>query len=279
MDVAALGADYLACSAYKFYGPHLGILWGRHALLEALDTPRLEPAPSHAPEKLETGTQNHEGIVGAGAAVNFLAGSRRASWPGNVGLPGRTNVDLRPDERQAPWPDHLRALAGGNASRTGWSFSTVAARRSWPVSGRVSRPCLASASSVRRPAAPALPPWLSLSRGCESEEVARHLASRAVFVSHGDFYATTAVRRLGVGPTGVVRAGCACYTTEEEIDRLVAAVAEVRLPEGDRELPLADAPREANFARRSRQWRFERWRHQGGPWRDLTLARVRRRSS
>src|SRR5204862_390048 len=68
VDVAALGADFLACSAYKFYGPHIGVLWGRQSLVEELDPPKLEPAPEHAPERLETGTQNHEGIVGAAAA-------------------------------------------------------------------------------------------------------------------------------------------------------------------------------------------------------------------
>ena len=73
VDVRALGCDLLACSAYKFYGPHVGVLYGRHDLLASLDVPKLQPAPDTAPERLETGTQNHEGIVGAGAAVEFLA--------------------------------------------------------------------------------------------------------------------------------------------------------------------------------------------------------------
>src|SRR5262249_27860750 len=72
-DVHALGADFLACSAYKFYGPHIGILWGKRDLIESLDAPRLQPAPQESRERLETGTQNHEGIVGAAAAVDFLA--------------------------------------------------------------------------------------------------------------------------------------------------------------------------------------------------------------
>src|SRR5262249_48000092 len=72
-DVAALGCDFFACSAYKFHGPHIGVLWGRRALLDALDVPKLEPAPDDPPEKLETGTQNHEGIVGAAAAVRWIA--------------------------------------------------------------------------------------------------------------------------------------------------------------------------------------------------------------
>ncbi|HSD29714.1 MAG TPA: cysteine desulfurase-like protein, partial [Vicinamibacteria bacterium] len=73
VDVKALGCDFLACSAYKFYGPHVGVLFGRRELVEKLDAPKLEPAPEASPERLETGTQNHEGIVGAAAAVDFLA--------------------------------------------------------------------------------------------------------------------------------------------------------------------------------------------------------------
>src|SRR5262249_10242582 len=74
IDVRAMECDFLACSAYKFYGPHIGVLWGRHSLVQALDVPKLDPAPDEAPENLETGTQNHEGIVGAAAAVDWLAG-------------------------------------------------------------------------------------------------------------------------------------------------------------------------------------------------------------
>jgi cysteine desulfurase family protein (TIGR01976 family) len=73
LDVQAVGCDFLACSAYKFYGPHIGILYARKSLLEKLDVPKVAPAPDSAPERMETGTQNHEGIIGALAAVDFLA--------------------------------------------------------------------------------------------------------------------------------------------------------------------------------------------------------------
>src|SRR5947207_3681556 len=73
VDVRDWDCDFLACSAYKFYGPHIGILFGRHDLLGSLDFPKLLPAPDSAPERAETGTQNHEGIAGAAAAVDFLA--------------------------------------------------------------------------------------------------------------------------------------------------------------------------------------------------------------
>ena len=82
VDVRALGCDFLACSTYKFYGPHVGVLYGRRDRMKSLDLPKLEPAPETVPERLETGTLNHEGIAGAGAAVEWLAslaegGSRR----------------------------------------------------------------------------------------------------------------------------------------------------------------------------------------------------------
>nr|HQU92723.1 cysteine desulfurase-like protein [Pyrinomonadaceae bacterium] len=73
IDVKAIGCDFLACSAYKFYGPHIGILYGRSELLASIDFPKLRPAPDNAPDRVETGTQSHESIVGAAAAVNFIA--------------------------------------------------------------------------------------------------------------------------------------------------------------------------------------------------------------
>ncbi|HEX2310389.1 MAG TPA: aminotransferase class V-fold PLP-dependent enzyme, partial [Vicinamibacterales bacterium] len=73
VDVGALRCDLLACSAYKFYGPHVGVLYGRRALLESLDVPKLLPAPNAAPDRIETGTQNHEGIAGVSRTVRFLA--------------------------------------------------------------------------------------------------------------------------------------------------------------------------------------------------------------
>src|SRR5438309_2007052 len=72
-DVGEMDCDFLTCSAYKFYGPHVSVFYGKKDLLESIDFPRLEPAPDTAPERVEMGTQNHEGIAGAGAAVDFYA--------------------------------------------------------------------------------------------------------------------------------------------------------------------------------------------------------------
>jgi cysteine desulfurase family protein (TIGR01976 family) len=196
VDVRAFECDLLACSAYKFYGPHVGVLYGREPLLASLDVPKLAPAPDTTPERLETGTQNHEGIVGAAAAVDFLAGlageatSRRAAIESALGALFTHEHEL-----------FLRLHAGlcGIAGVTVYG-PMAAARRTPTVSFTV--------------------------RGRTADEVARELASRALFLSHGNFYAATVHDRLAPGTDGFVRAGCACYTTKEEIDRLVEAVAE-----------------------------------------------------
>ena len=196
VDVAALGCDFLICSAYKFYGPHIGVLWGRRALLESLDVPRLAPAAEEAPERMETGTQNHEGIVGAAAAVDFLAslvlvqGGDRRTRLGHV----QASLHARGQELVARLWSGLSDLPAVTVFGP-----PPTARRTPTVSFIVDA----------RP----------------SEDVARALAGRGVYVSHGDFYATTVARRLGASEDGLVRAGCACYTTTAEVDRLVEGVA------------------------------------------------------
>ncbi len=196
VDVRALGCDFLACSAYKFYGPHVGVLFGRHDRLAALDLPKLEPAPETAPERIETGTQNHEGIVGAAAAVEFLAGLAEAR-------------------------DRRTALSAAFAALHAHGQGLVA--RLWDGLGAIPGVVLYGPP----PSAPRTPTVAFTVAGRTSDEMAIALARRAVFVSNGDFYATTAVRRLGQSEHGVVRAGCACYTTADEVERLIAGVAAI----------------------------------------------------
>ncbi len=193
-DVAELGCDLFACSAYKFHGPHVGVLWGKRALLERLDVPRLEPAPSTSPERLETGTQNQEGIVGSAAAVQWLA-----SLSGNDGdLRTRLATCYAEIHRReaALFAQLWRGLGGiDGVTRFG---PTPDAKRTATISFVV--------------------------RGIDSEQVARRLIDDACFVSNGDFYATTVARLLGHEVDGVVRIGAAPYTTADEIDRVVRAV-------------------------------------------------------
>jgi cysteine desulfurase family protein (TIGR01976 family) len=195
VDVDSLGADFLACSAYKFHGPHVGVLWGRQALLEALDVPKLEPAPNEAPDRLETGTQSHEGIVGAAAAVDFLASLAPA---------GSGSRRQRLAAVQAALHERGRGLL----------------ERLWSALSGLPGVTLYGPP----PDAPRTPTVAFAVRGRSSEDVARALAEEAVFVTHGDFYATTLVRRLGHAEDGLVRAGCAAYTTAEEVERLLEGV-------------------------------------------------------
>jgi cysteine desulfurase family protein (TIGR01976 family) len=193
VDVRAIGCDFLACSSYKFYGPHLGILYGRKERLETLDAPKLAPAPETVPERLETGTQNHEGIAGAAAAVDFLAAlcegkSRR---------------------------ERLRTSYAGLHER-----GQALLERLWE--GLSESPGVTVYGPP--PSEPRTPTVAFTVKGKGSDEVAASLAARAVFVSSGDFYATTVVARLGLTGKGLVRAGCACYTTSEEVDRLLDGV-------------------------------------------------------
>jgi cysteine desulfurase family protein (TIGR01976 family) len=197
VDVRAIGCDFLACSAYKFYGPHVGVLWGRRSLLESVDVPKLDPAPNEAPERIETGTQNQEGIVGAAAAVDFLA---------SLADDGYTRR-----ERLASTFAELHRRGDAQVARL-WTG-------------------LASIDGVRLygpPPGAARTPTVSFTvRNVASGDVAAALAARGIFCSHGDFYAATIVERYGQVPEGFLRAGAACYTTGEEIDRLVEAVRDI----------------------------------------------------
>ncbi len=196
VDVRSLRCDFLGCSAYKFYGPHVGVIFGREALLGALEVPKLEPAPDYAPDRLETGTQNHEGIVGAGAAVEFLASFGSGS-------------DRRTRLRSAYERFHYDAMQ--------------LFRQLWDGLGRV--------PGVTRygpgPDRPRTPTVSFTLDGVPSESVAVALADKGLFVSHGDFYASTIVRRLGHGDDGLVRVGMSCYSTADEVARLLHALGEL----------------------------------------------------
>jgi len=193
IDVQAIGCDFLTCSSYKFYGPHAGILWGRHALLDTLPFPKLAPAPDRAPERVETGTQNHEAIAGIDATIGFLAA---------IGGDGGTRR-----ERLTRAYASLHH-AGLQLTQQLWDGLTALPRV------RVYGP---------PPSQPRTPTVSFTVDGMRTDDVARKLAERAVFASSGDFYATTVCDRFGID--SMLRVGCGCYTTEEEVARLIAAVA------------------------------------------------------
>jgi cysteine desulfurase family protein (TIGR01976 family) len=196
VDVRALGCDFLGCAAYKFYGPHVGVLYGKRELIEAIDFPKLIPAPDYAPERAETGTQNHEGIVGAGAAVDFLA---------SLGTG---------DTRRARLQSAFTLLHERGAALLKQMWEGLSAIEGVKLYGPP-------------PDAPRTPTLSLTVKNHPSTEVARSLAARGLFASNGDFYAWTIVERLRLIEDGLLRAGCACYTTEEEVARLIAAIGDI----------------------------------------------------
>jgi selenocysteine lyase/cysteine desulfurase len=195
-DVRKMDCDFLGMSAYKFYGPHIGVLFGKQQLLESIDFPKLLPAPDDPPENVETGTQNQEGMIGAGAAIDFLA--------------AMTSGGSRREMLEVVYEElHNR--------------STTLVQRLWEGLSKIKGITLYGPP----PTEPRTPTISFTVAGVKSTDVARKLALRGLFLSHGDFYAATVVDRLGLGPEGLVRAGCACYTTGEEIERLIEGVAEI----------------------------------------------------
>jgi cysteine desulfurase family protein (TIGR01976 family) len=199
VDVAELGCDFLACSAYKFFGPHAGTLWGRRELLERFAPYKVPPASDAAPERWETGTQNHEAMAGTAAAVDWIAsiagegaGSRREALR-------RSFEALHEHESSL-----FRCLEDGLRALPGVRFHGAARGR------------------------PRTPTAAFTVEGVSPDEVARRLGREGVFVWNGDFYATTVCDALGLSDCGgLIRAGIAPYTTEDDVRRLIDGVGRI----------------------------------------------------
>jgi cysteine desulfurase family protein (TIGR01976 family) len=193
VDVKDFGCDFLACSAYKFYGPHIGVLYGRRELLETTDFPKLRPASDTAPERAETGTQSHESIAGAAAAVNFLA--------------SLSEGETRREQLKNTFSElHLRQ---SELTRILWEgLSAIDKVKLYGCKYDLPRTSTVSFTV----------------EGINAENVSGKLAERGIFASSGNFYALTVIERLGLSAEGLVRAGCACYTSREEVERLIEAI-------------------------------------------------------
>ena len=199
IDVAALGTDFLAASAYKFFGPHTGCLYGRSEVLDSVDAYKLRAAPDTPPDKWETGTQSFESLAGVAAAVDYIA---------SLGVGGTRRDQLRSAMEQIGVYEQSLSerFLGGIASIPG---VTLYGR---DVShGRT--PTFAISVDGRPPNA-----------------VAEALGDQGIFVWSGDYYAVEVMRRLGIADEGgLVRIGFAHYNTAEEVDRVIGAVKELTI--------------------------------------------------
>ncbi|MBM3998230.1 MAG: cysteine desulfurase-like protein [Planctomycetes bacterium] len=205
IDVQALHCDFLVCSAYKFFGPHVGIQWGRKEILEELEAYKLRPAPDDLPGKWMTGTQSHECILGVRAAVEYLA-------------------DLGRTVRQDGTLSRRRALvAAYQAIR---DYETDLARQL--LSGLRDMPHvrIRGIADLDRMHERVATVAVTLDART-SRDVADHLGRHGIFVWHGNYYALNLGEALGVEPDGMVRIGLVHYNTSEEVDRLLRTLGEL----------------------------------------------------
>jgi len=209
IDVQAIGCDFLVCSAYKFFGPHQGVLYGRYDLLDQLRAYKVRPAEDHPPDKFETGTKNHECMAGTTAAINYLADlGAEFGAPFAEQYPGFEGRKL-----------HLKtALAAIRAYERPLAERLISGLQAIPgvtVYG-ISDP----AHFDRR--APTVAFTLE---GYTPRQVAERLGEAGIFVWDGNYYALAVTERLGVEESGgMVRVGIAHYNTLGEVERLLAVI-------------------------------------------------------
>lgn len=194
VDVQAIDCDFLLCSAYKFYGPHVGFLYARTGLLDQLPTDRLRTAPQAAPGKIETGTLNHAAIAGVSAALDFLADqSEGADYRDQL---VKTMQAISQHEKQL-----LGQLFEGLSEIFGLSIlgpNLTDTRRS---------PTIALRMNNHTP-----------------QHISEHLAEHNICSWNGHFYALRASEVMGWNATGgVVRLGLSAYSSAEDVDRVVKA--------------------------------------------------------
>lgn len=212
-DVQAIGCDFLACSAYKFFGPHQGILWGRREILERLEPYKVRPAPDELPWAFETGTLSHEGMAGTAAAVDYLAWigetmggdylARNERYEAGRRRYSHAGMDCIADYEATltrPLLDGLKGLPG--IAVQGVTADDALARRAPTVS--------------------------FTARGMRPDDLAKRLAERGIFAWSGHNYAVEAARALGIYDSGgALRVGPVHYNSVREVESLLNALEDI----------------------------------------------------
>ncbi len=204
IDVPALDCDFLTCSAYKFFGPHVGVLWGRRELLEELEAYKLRPAGDDLPGKWMTGTQNHEGIAGAAAAIEYLADLGRSLTSETLTRRGALETAFD------AIADHERTLA----TRLLDGLADISNIRIWGIidpdrfDERV--PTVSFTHSQLSP-----------------QEIGESLANQGIFVWPGNHYALPFTESMNLEPDGTLRVGLLHYNAADEVDRLIEVLARI----------------------------------------------------
>ena len=205
IDVRALGCDFLACSAYKFFGPHMGILWGKRELLEELDAYKVRPAADSLPDKWMSGTQNHECIAGVSAAIDYLADLGRMVAKGDE------------TDRRAALESAYDAIGNYERQLSRQFLEGMQHLDQFKVWGIDELDRLDQR----------VPTFSITHRQRSSTELAQQLANAGIFVWHGNYYALCLTEALGLEPDGMVRIGMVHYNTSAEVERLLTTLREI----------------------------------------------------
>ena len=213
IDVQALDCDFLVLSAYKFFGPHLGILFGKFELLEQLAAYKVRPANPQPPFKFETGTQNHEGLAGLIAAIDYLAGL----GDGYAALQDRLDLPSLDDftGRRKALKQAMTLVAAYERSLFAHLMSGIQKVNGVRIYG-ITDPEKAGERC----------PTLAFTKsGATPGQIAEYLGEQGIFVWDGNYYAINVTEQLGLEDSGgMVRVGLAHYNTVEEVDRILAAI-------------------------------------------------------
>lgn len=201
IDVSDWGCDFLACSAYKFFGPHVGILYGKRMLMETLRPYKLRPAPENLPGRWMTGTQNFEGIAGVVAAIEYI--SQIAGGSGT-----------RRDQLQASYAK----IVAYEQTLSAQMLNGLAAIPEVKVYGITDTKRLGERLPTFSIRHQALPP----------KRLAQYLGEQGVFAWHGNYYALPLTEVLGLEPEGAVRLGMVHYNTPDEVTRVLDLLRELK---------------------------------------------------
>ncbi len=226
IDVAALGADFLFCSPYKFFGPHMGLMFGRIDLLDGLRPYKVAPSSDHSPHRWETGTGNHEGMAGLVAAIDYIAdlGSGHIEGatgldrqpPGEGGFEGPDEGDPAPHSRLTGTDDRRAALIRAGRAIAEWEAGLTVR---W-LEGLTLLPGV-RLYGIADPGRPGerTPTFAVRVGDLHPRSVAEALGRAGIFVWDGNYYAQKLMARLDLeGSGGAVRIGFCHLNTLDEVD-------------------------------------------------------------
>ena len=208
IDVQAIGCDFLLCSAYKYFGPHIGVMWGRYDLLASLPVYKVRPSKDKPPYRWETGTESFETIAGVGACIDYIAG---------LG----TDFGQEYASQFSQYTERRLALKTGMAAAGAYERELVS-----HLIDVIQRLPGSKIAGITDPARyqERVPTVVFTLEGHTPAQISEHLANHSIFVWDGNYYAVEIMARLGRSEGGMVRVGLAHYNTHNEIERFEAAM-------------------------------------------------------